>query len=48
MADITMCRNEFCPKRERCHRAIADIDPYWQSWARFDPELDDCFWEINE
>ena len=32
MADITMCRDETCKKRERCYRFTARVTPEYQSY----------------
>lgn len=37
MADITMCQDNKCPKRERCYRANARIDPFAQSYFMVSP-----------
>jgi len=46
MADIAMCADELCPKREKCYRATAIPHPTWQAW--FAPERDgdncDSYW----
>lgn len=45
MADITMCANEDCPKRETCYRATAERKEYWQAWSKFGPdESGECPW----
>jgi len=33
--DITICRNERCPRKMECYRYRAEPDPYWQSYADF-------------
>ena len=58
MPDITMCDNEQCPLREKCYRFRAIPDPYWQSFAHFEPSTYptpkgtqtecDHFWDISE
>lgn len=35
MPDITMCRNEDCPLKERCYRFKAKPSPYGQSYTNF-------------
>ena len=35
MPDITMCRNQFCPIKDRCYRWTAEPNPRWQSYAWF-------------
>jgi hypothetical protein len=47
MTDITMRSNESCPFRARCYRATAKVNPLWQSWMRFDEDVDGCFEEIK-
>ena len=37
MADITMCKDAECPKRETCYRYQAEPNPYWQSYFRNTP-----------
>ena len=32
MPDITMCKDEQCPKKEQCHRFTAKPDEYAQSY----------------
>ena len=36
MPDISMCRNEDCPKKEECYRYRA-VPNNWQSWTMFEP-----------
>lgn len=36
MADITMCLNKECPKIDKCYRANATPNPFWQSWSKFE------------
>ena len=42
MPDITMCKNEACPKKEECYRYKANPSEQ-QSYAEFDSERDNCF-----
>jgi hypothetical protein len=35
MADITMCLNKKCSKREGCYRFKAPFNPYRQSVSKF-------------
>jgi len=35
MADISMCKDETCPKKETCYRFTAIPDEYWQMYADF-------------
>lgn len=37
MADITMCRDETCKKRERCYRFTARINELYQSYYGMSP-----------
>lgn len=54
MPDISMCKNEECPLREKCYRFLAEPDPYWQTYADFKYEIKDgevhCdyFWDNKE
>ena len=60
MPDITMCCNYDCPLKTKCYRYRAIPDPYWQSFAFFQPENKpfgdygdkvlecDHFWEVDE
>ena len=42
--DITKCTNETCPKKASCYRYLAEVNPYYQSYARFefDEVSDSC------
>jgi len=42
MADITMCENQMCSKRDKCYRAMATPNEYRQSYSYFVP-INDCF-----
>ena len=35
MPDLTLCTNEECPIKIKCHRYIIKPNPQWQSYARF-------------
>jgi len=51
MADITMCRDGTCPKKEQCYRFTANKNEFWQSYFTESPrKSEDCeyFWEIGE
>lgn len=37
MADITMCKWEWCNKKENCYRFTAKADPYRQSYFMSSP-----------
>ena len=52
MADITMCSGLNCPKKESCHRYMANKS-FWQSYfteVPYNKELDDCeyYWDNGE
>ena len=52
MADITMCRGDTCPKKEKCYRYTAPKSEYWQSMftvTPYDPEHNKCpyYWSNN-
>lgn len=32
MADITMCKGEGCPNKDKCYRHLAPQNEYRQSW----------------
>jgi len=38
MADISMCSNKDCPKKERCYKFTATPNPYRQSYDYFKPD----------
>lgn len=49
MADITMCKDENCPLKEKCYRFKAKPSEYWQSYFINSPYKNgDCeyFWKI--
>jgi len=35
MPDITMCSNNYCPKKKKCYRYMA-VPNMWQSYCKFD------------
>jgi len=37
MADIAMCSNEQCIKRNECYRFTAVVNPYRQAYVEFKP-----------
>ena len=51
MADITMCKGNYCEIRETCYRYKAEPTPRWQSYFTKPPSSTsyDCeyYWEIN-
>lgn len=51
MADITMCSDETCKKRERCYRFTAKANEYMQSMFVYTPRKGkDCeyFWDNED
>jgi hypothetical protein len=51
MADITMCRDETCKKRERCYRFTARVTPDYQSYFVDSPRQGkECkyFWDNED
>ena len=36
MPDITMCLSESCPYKNKCYRAQANPNPYYQSYSNFE------------
>lgn len=38
MPDISLCRNEQCPKKKYCYRFNATPEPMYQSYADFKPD----------
>jgi hypothetical protein len=43
MADITMCNDDECPKKEYCYRFTAKPNPYRQSYFTYSPkQMDGC------
>lgn len=47
MPDISMCRNETCPKKELCGRYRA-IPSSFQSYANFLSPANNCFWDLKK
>lgn len=49
MADITKCTNEDCCQKNECYRYMAEASKYWQSYAKFERDMDGCkyFWHIQ-
>lgn len=45
MADIAMCRNESCEKKEQCYRYTAPVDKYWQTVRHFEGKPCEGFWD---
>lgn len=50
MADITMCKGEGCPLKDRCHRHTAVSNEYRQAYfntSPYDSEKKECehFWD---
>lgn len=48
MADISMCFNEFCKDKMKCHRHTAVMNDYWQTVVHITGEQSketcDMFW----
>jgi hypothetical protein len=46
MADITMCEDKECPKKESCLRYTATANPYRQSYFCSSPRVEgeECVW----
>ena len=40
MADISMCHNDGCPRRNNCYRYTAPVNEHWQVYATFPDEGD--------
>lgn len=44
MTDVTLCRSDVCPVRERCRRNVVACptaykpDSYFQAYARWEPK----------
>ena len=48
MVDISMCKDMFCPKKERCYRYTAKPSPFWQTYGCFTYNFGcDYFWDNN-
>lgn len=50
MPDISMCRNEQCPKHKYCYRFNATPDRHMQAYADFKPDDKgncDAFWKME-
>lgn len=52
MADIAMCEDKNCPKKEKCYRYMAKPSEYWQSYFGNTPrkENGDCdfYWKLKK
>jgi len=53
MADITMCAGLNCPKKKKCYRYTAPINPYRQAYfgnLPYDFENNTCehYWDNKE
>lgn len=49
MADITKCKGEGCPFKERCYRFTAK-GAYYQSYFQFPPikgKVCEYYWEVE-
>lgn len=38
MADISLCKNYFCPLAEKCERFTGTPNSYRQSYSNFEPD----------
>ena len=47
MVDISMCRNEKCPLKDKCYRFLAKPDPRWQSYLSPPIDGEKCEHFIN-
>ena len=47
MPDITMCTNEDCPLSYSCWRFNCPPSQYQQSYAKFEPKIDEVLDEIE-
>lgn len=45
MPDITMCKNYYCEKKEKCYRYTVKPSKDVQAFDVFDPKQIDCFIE---
>lgn len=51
MPDISMCRNEECPLKEKCYRYTAEPSPFRQAYAEFKVNEEggcDYYWDNTE
>jgi hypothetical protein len=51
MADITMCEDKECPKKESCYRYTAPASPYRQSYFWSSPRVEEeceSFWDNED
>ena len=51
MPDISLCKNQHCPLRDKCYRATAIPSEYGQSYATFNLNADgtcNWFWDNKE
>lgn len=49
MADISMCRNNLCPLKDKCYRYNARPSE-WQSYGSYYPIMGKChyFWPMED
>ena len=47
MPDITMCTNEDCPLSYSCWRFNCPPSQYQQSYAKFEPQIDEALDEVE-
>jgi hypothetical protein len=50
MPDISMCRNEKCPSKEKCYRYTAKPNEYGQAYSQFsvNPDHDKCDYFVDQ
>ena len=47
MVDICKCNGFGCKKKDTCFRFLAEENPYRQSYAIYDPDNCDSYWEVK-
>lgn len=47
MADISKCNGFGCNKKDTCYRFLAEENPYYQSYAAFNPDNCDSYWPVK-
>lgn len=48
MSDISMCINEDCTLKKKCHRYTAPVNEFYQTYAEFKQDQDgtcEDFWD---
>ena len=48
MPDMQMCKNEDCPKKNKCFRYIAEPNKHWQAYGKYDHDNCQSFIDIDE